>query len=721
MKEIIAKSKLAKYERQKLKDADAEMRMELDEELGDIRSLLFQTPADAPKAPEPSAEQVAKSDEYDAFVREMAFERRAKPQDRLKSAEELAEEQAKRLREAEAERLRRMRGETGEEGEALLDYALDEDEDEPAFTRIVKDNEPRSMRSRFGLGEGLDAKVRAIPSADEEMDEDEEEEDEEEEDEEEEDEEEEDDNDDDDDDDEEEEEEEEEEGDGHANELADFENLEQIGEQLDTQSEGQSSAVPAHHIARTNTDNVPTLPFTFPCPTTHDAFLELLEEHQVQPSQLNTVVSRIRTLHAPNLAEENPVKLQRFLGVLVDHLLYRTHQEDVKEDDLRIVNDLVLHIYELAKTYPLRAAEHFVAKLSLMQRNLMQGLSHGPLASTSLTWPRLAELTLLRTCGLIWPTSDRWHAVMAPMSLLAAQYLAHARIRSLNDMASALYLCSLIASWQRESRRVVPEALNVLYSIAAILLPLHHGKSRAKLSPVKALAEEFGIPTPDVEAAHTDPLVIQSDSTPQTRMNLAQVFTSTTYEAAQQKADLLYMCVALQQSFAQLYEASPAFVEMFTPMVFLLEIGEAGLRDVAPATVACVHDAVQQLREQLETAYGQRHALRLQAHRALSIASYAPKFDQQSFDPRRATDPDTERANAAKMRALLKKERKGAIRELRKDAQFIAEEREQRRVEEDAAYKKKIDKIVGGMQEERSEQKQLERAKALLKKRAGKR
>lgn len=69
---------------------------------------------------------------------------------------------------------------------------------------------------------------------------------------------------------------------------------------------------------------------------------------------------------------------------------------------------------------------------------------------------------------------------------------------------------------------------------------------------------------------------------------------------------------------------------------------------------------------------------------------------------------------------MLKKERKGAIRELRKDAQFLAEERDQRRVAEDTAYKKKMDKIVGGIQEERSEQKQLDRAKALIKKRAGK-
>ena len=51
MKDVIAKSKLAKYERQKAKDADEELRMELDEELGDIRSLLFQRPEQPTETP----------------------------------------------------------------------------------------------------------------------------------------------------------------------------------------------------------------------------------------------------------------------------------------------------------------------------------------------------------------------------------------------------------------------------------------------------------------------------------------------------------------------------------------------------------------------------------------------------------------------------------------------------------------------------------------------
>ena len=131
MKEVIAKSKLAKHERQKVKDADEELRMELDDELGDIRSLLFSRPSTEASVDVAATERAAtsassKGDTYDAFVREMAYERRAKPQDRLKTAEELAQDQAKRLEEAESARLRRMRGELDEEGEALMDYAIDD-------------------------------------------------------------------------------------------------------------------------------------------------------------------------------------------------------------------------------------------------------------------------------------------------------------------------------------------------------------------------------------------------------------------------------------------------------------------------------------------------------------------------------------------------------------------------------------------------------------------
>lgn len=707
MKDIIAKSKLAKYERQKAKDQDDEMRMELDEELGDIRSLLFQRPqkeeGEEPEEP-PKSTADEKSEAYDAFVREMAFERRAKPQDRLKSAEELAEEQAKRLREAEAARQRRMHGEEVVEEED--DEEGEEDDEAPAKRRLVEGSsgEKRSVRSAMGLGASLDAQFEPRFDMDDEEEEEDDEDDEEDDEDGEEDEE--------DDEDEDEDEEDDEEDDG----LSKFERQHLRDTPAEDTAPGYGRSLPKR-------DEVPTLPFTFPCPTSHDAFLDILEEHQVQPSQLNTVISRIRTLHAPNLDEKNPERLQRFLGVLVDHLLYRAsqgargvHDNGSPSADFGVLNDLVLHIAELSKTYPARAAEHFVAKLAMMQRNLTRGLGRGPLELSSLTWPALPELCLLRTAGLVWPTSDRWHPVATPLSLLMAQYLAHARIRSLEDMASGMYLCTLLASNQRASKRLMPEALNALYSITAILLP---SLKTSGTSPAKALAEEYGIPTPDVGAAHTAHLAVTEDATPSTPLRLATLLSGS-HNDAQTRADLLHLALALQERLASLYQSSPGFVELFTPLAFLLEVGASRLRGSMPTLASLVSTTAAKLRAQLERAVENRRALRLQAHRALSIASYAPKFDQQAFDPKRATDPDTERAQTAKLRALLKKERKGAIRELRKDAQFLAEAREQARVEEDVSYKRKIDKITSGLQEERSEQKQLDRAKAVLKKRAGK-
>ncbi|WFD44677.1 nucleolar complex protein 14 [Malassezia psittaci] len=699
MKEIIAKSKLAKAERQKAKDADDEMRMELDEELGDIRSLLYtrRDPELEEDSPEQEAKQAEasnddKSEAYDAFVREMAYERRAKPQDRLKSAEELEAEQAKKLRDAEVDRLRRMHGDRA---------SPEQDLDDGVHAEHMQEV-PMTARSRFGLGESLDEQRKNVPDDDDDNDHSLSEH---------------------------ESGSESGTGSGMGSDVSesDAEDAEpdvdssqdSSSERSDSDSEGVvEETAPGRDRSLVRRTEVPTLPYTFPCPTTHDGLLDILEEHQVQASQLNTVISRIRTLHAPNLHEKNPEKLQRLLGVLIDHLLYRASQCKDSEHDAENVyfNDLLLHIAELTKMYPARSAEHFVAKFAMMQRNLTRGLSHDPLQPDARTWPALPELCLLRAASIVWPTSDRWHPCSTPLALLMAQYLAHARIRCLEDLASALYVCSLCVSNQRESQRLLPEVTNVLYSICAILLPKIC--VRGKL-PAKQLAEEFGIPTPDVYANHTEHLAITRDATPVTPLRLVSLLRHAP-DTAQTRADLLQAVLELQESLATMYTNSPAFVEIFTPVAFLWEVGAAELSKSAPTLSGQISSSAKKLRAGLERAVDNRRALRLQAHRAVSLTSYAPKFDQQGFDPKRASDPDAERAQNAKLRALLKKERKGAIRELRKDSQFVAEVREQRRAEEDAQYKRKIQKITHGLQEERSEEKQQERAKATLRKRAGK-
>ena len=114
-----------------------------------------------------------------------------------------------------------------------------------------------------------------------------------------------------------------------------------------------------------------------------------------------------------------------------------------------------------------------------------------------------------------------------------------------------------------------------------------------------------------------------------------------------------------------------------------------------------------------------RRPLTLQAHKPIPIATYIPRFEQSSSNYLRNRDPDHERNEAAKLRAQYKQERKGAIRELRKDAKFLAAEQQKVQKDKDRQYNEKMKKVMSSLESERAEQKAMEKEKMKEKKRAG--
>jgi nucleolar protein 14 len=113
-----------------------------------------------------------------------------------------------------------------------------------------------------------------------------------------------------------------------------------------------------------------------------------------------------------------------------------------------------------------------------------------------------------------------------------------------------------------------------------------------------------------------------------------------------------------------------------------------------------------------------RMPLTLQSHKPIPIASYAPRFEDD-FAPGRHYDPDAERNASQKVKALYKKEKKGAIRELRKDNRFLAGEKAKEQAEKDKNYTAKMRRVEGEINLERAEEKEMQREKTREKRRAG--
>jgi nucleolar protein 14 len=288
---------------------DAELRDELDEDIHDLRALLTESAPRPSTASLPSAgpsrigPPVAESDgngdldaNYDQFVRELAYDARAKPKNRTKTQEEMAVEEKELLEKAEARRLRRMRGEA----------SGDEDEDGEGAGGRAKRRKTKKSRGDADdldddfeedlLGPGL-TREDIENMRDEQEDEDDDEEDDDGE------------GDDDEDQDEDEDEDEDEERD-EDEEVSEMEDLDDEAPELISVDEDdfESGLVRKSKAKAATKGKTREIPYTFPCPANIEEFEDILEG--LGDEALPTVVQRIRALHHPSLAQGNKEKLQ---------------------------------------------------------------------------------------------------------------------------------------------------------------------------------------------------------------------------------------------------------------------------------------------------------------------------------------------------------------------------------------------------------------------------
>lgn len=502
-------------------------------------------------------------DPYDIYVRELALEPRAHATNRLKTPLELAQEAAEQLKKQEERRLKRQRGEedrSSDEEDGAEDGKrkkkekkrapqgddLDDDFLEEQYGSDVDESAAPAV-AVGGLGQGLEGEGVLLADEDgsaEGSDEEEGEEDGS--------------------------EGEEDEEQSEMDEM-DVGDLDATDSEEEEAAQGETEALVAPSTAAF--DKSGELPYTFPCPTTHAEFAKLLRSSGIKDEDTITVVKRIRTLYHPGLAEGNKEKLQVFANVLLDHIVYLCTSPS--PSTFATVNSLLPQLLTMSHAYPLSSAPHYVTKLSLMHRNLLRGLIRGPLDPAAKTWPGLAELTLLRLIGMVWSTSDLSHPVAAPALLLIGEYLSQARVRSLSDLASGIFLVSLVAQFEEQSKRIVPEAVNFLANSLALLFPT--------TSAVSATSFPGFFPAPDVGQEHAKQLKLGRDSSslePSKSINLLEALAAkgkngkgkaSAAEAAQLKVDLAASALKLVETYRAMYSESEAFIEVFRPIEAILK------------------------------------------------------------------------------------------------------------------------------------------------------
>lgn len=698
MKEVMAKSKLHKYERQQAKEDDDDLRAELDKGLPDLFALMRghqhppqrQPPTDAVTTMDPdraallNGKDRSQADkEYDERLRQMAFDKRSKPTERTRTEEEKALGEAKQLRELEAKRLRRMRGEQDSSDEEIEDNGLDLQGDEDM---------DQGDAETFGLGSGIpDDNVRkpldvededdfvieddlVASGSDVDLSEDDEDD--------------------------------KESGNSVSENDDDREFVQGLlsKEDLSRQEFGSAST-------DTKTSTYPIsdnshLAFTYPCAQSHEELLQAT--HNAAVSDLPTIVQRIRALYHPKLQADNKAKLGVFSAVLVDHIVYLANQ--ASPPPFAVLESLIRHVHSLAKVYPEDIGRAFRSHLTSLHESR-------PLSPTP------GDLIMLTAVASIFPTSDHFHPVVTPAILSMGRYLGQKLPQTLSDLANGTYFQTLCLQYQRLSKRYVPEVVNYTLHALCSLAPIRPGKLNGYFpyhEPASSLRLHTSSETVGRQLGFLD-IVSQSESTAE--------------DDTQLKIALLETQLGILDAMADLWLGKSAFYEVFGIGLRVLQhLSGKACRSKLPTStnVSCftysqwytylfmiLQDKIQRISDKLQHLIQQarlsHRPLLLHNHRPLAIKTSIPKFEE-SYNPDKHYDPDRDRADMSKLKAEHKRERKGALRELRKDANFIARESLREKKERDREYDKKYKRLVAEIQgEEGKEAKAYEREKRLRK------
>uniref|UniRef100_A0A8C1RP72 NOP14 nucleolar protein homolog (yeast) n=1 Tax=Cyprinus carpio TaxID=7962 RepID=A0A8C1RP72_CYPCA len=455
IEELIFKSKQEKRERQTQKEEAQELTEKLDQEWKSIQNLLAHK---TPKAERTDETDKPKLDQYDMMVRELGFEMKAQPSEKLKSAEELAREERQRLQTLEADRLKRMMGDA-EEDAVQTNTHVSADDMNDGF--ILDGDDRKTLAYK-------DGKWNIEGEEEEKEDEDGDEEGGEEEDE-------------DDEDDAEGEDDEEEEGEDDEEDDADEDHCDLQSDEGSEDEDGQGAeeeqlcaeeppAVSEEQKKAAQEAARAELPYTFPAPESYSDLKQLLQGHGSEQQRL--ILDRTLKCNHPSLSAGNKAKLQKLFGFLLEYVGDLATQNP---PDLRTVSALIPQICGLCQMFPEAACKAVQTLLSDSGHSMEETLE----VKGRAPMPDLDMLVLLKITALLFPSSDFRHPVTTPAFLFLSQALTRCAVVSLEDVCKGLVLCCLALEYVSLSQRIFPELLNFLLGLLHLTVSDKHNMGTA--------------------------------------------------------------------------------------------------------------------------------------------------------------------------------------------------------------------------------------------------
>lgn len=616
--EMIVEQKRRKNEIAKEKDEVYDLTEKLDANYKLLLPLVAKVTKDEQDAKPPP-------DAYDKLLKEMIFEPRGSVADKLINPDELAKQEAARLEKLENERLRRMRADGEEDEEASVakpKHRSADDLDDGYFLAGEDDEGDDTLAYDLdgNLGTHLNGKKEAVLKGDENEDDDDKEGEEE------------------------EEEDSDEESDSEVDNLSDL-------KESESESEPEEAPKASKKKAKKSADTIPasldtSIPFTIKMPKTYEDFTELLSKHAT--AQKAIIIERIIKCNHPKLEgvnRENVVKLYSFLLQYLKDLFEDASEQDIREH-FQLLSKLMPHLYELTQLNPERMSNTLLEVIKEKYEEFRKNHK---------MYPSLDTLVYFKLVANLYSTSDFRHPVVTPCFIFIQHVLSRSRVRTRQEISMGLFLVTVVLEFVSQSKRLIPAVFNFLQGIVHMSIPKRDVEQLEITPPFERdgpLRKLLALPA-NTESTKLEPQQLQPT-------DLVTQTITPDFKVRALDTSLLLIKEALQlveEHVGACYLAQP----------FLALLSRLPLESY-PEHVHQHHKDATELAEKLAAQKMKPLAPAEKKPKALRLLE--PRFEAV-YDDKRRPKMSKAKEERAKLLHKIKREKKGAIREIRRDTSFV--------------------------------------------------
>uniref|UniRef100_A0A2M3Z4Y0 Putative nucleolar protein 14 n=1 Tax=Anopheles braziliensis TaxID=58242 RepID=A0A2M3Z4Y0_9DIPT len=665
IEEMIANSKRQKVEKQRENDEVYEMMQKLDSSL---KALMPQVGEHLRKDSDKPI-----LDDYDRMMREMIFERRGAPAEKLKS-EEQARTENQRRETLERERLERMKSETADGGNAAKSHRSADALDDGAYLEDDVNGDEALDNADDDDGGQYDAKNISKEANGDDGDED---------------------------DGEQSSDDSEEESDGSSSEeeednLSDLQN----GQSSESEEEEEEESVPepvtppvkkpgvtkdrkpVPEPAKINYD----IPAFLEFPREYDTFAEMLTNRDIgyQAALVAKLVEKCNQNHPASKANRRLMFV--YLLQLITDRFSSPGAAGSLENDFKALHSLTPFLYDLAHKDPLETGPLFI---EVIQEKYSEYRKHPR------RFPGLSTLAILKLVPLLYSASDVRHSVVTPVLVFVSEMLTRCNVRTRRDLTHGLFLVTIVLECVEQSKRFLPAVHCFLTNILILAYP-NDVQPGAKVQTFKL-------------APHSLALAVPSSSDDKDRSSemklLAEDFQQTelTYDY---KVRLMASTLGMISAVCKQLDQSEAIQTIAAGFKRHLEVFSkpsslpASVKTVLTHLLATVTEQAKRPLKYLVAAEKKPKPLRM----------LEPKIETVYDDiRRRPKTAESLREQRKKMQQKIKRASRSAAREIRLDNEYISKLQMKRRLESDRERKEKVRRIFSDATSQQGELKSLDR------------